>query len=121
MQRRQFIAGISAAAGVQLLPGVSHPGIPSRQVWFCYDDNCGIDYYDTEEEALKADADCIAEYGEEEWDEAVHNVTVGVVTHIPRQKNVVTKEMLNEDSEYNGRYYGGGYDYWCDYEMEPVG
>ena len=80
-----------------------------------------VDYFETEAEALKAAAS-ETEYCLDggEWSAEVTNIRIARVTHDIRQINTVTKDML-VDGEYNGRFYDGDADYWCEYEMVRVG
>lgn len=88
--------------------------------WFVHSDDDGFREYETEQEALDAAVRLIEGHNDGEWSDGVESIIVGQITHRAQQCNVVTKEML-VDGEYNGRFYGGGYDYWCDYQMEREG
>lgn len=80
----------------------------------------GIEYFDTEAEAVRWASDCIVDLLDDHWSSEVENIVVARVTHESKQTNVVTPDMLDEDREYNGRTYSGNFDFWCDYVMAPI-
>ncbi len=93
---------------------------PKTEEWFCLD-NCGdMQEFDSEQEALEYAEELIFNYGEDGWSDDVQGIVVGKVTHRTRQTNVVTRDMLDDEGEYNGKHYPSGFDIYCDYEMRPV-
>lgn len=92
----------------------------NKHPFFVYDHECGYDEYKDMESALEEAKIRIEDYCEDGWGDEVEDIIVGLVTHRTKSCNHVTRDMLNEYGEYNGRYYGHEYEEYCDYEMEPV-
>lgn len=84
--------------------------------WIVYSDN-GVDFFNTEDEAVQFARSVIEAMRDEEWPDEVENVLVAKVTHASEKTNVVTRDMLDDEHCYKGRYYPGNFDYYCDYEM----
>ena len=89
--------------------------------WFSYDPDNGFTYFATEEEAVSHAEYMIGEYGSDgEWHEQTGQIVVGKVTHTALECDHVTRDMLDENQCYGGRYYPGDYDSYSDYKMEKV-
>lgn len=87
--------------------------------WISYDPESGVEYHNTEEEAVAFARGGIEACNEGEWCDGVAGIFVAQIAHTTEETNVVTKDMLDAEQCYNGRHYGGGYDQWCDYELKP--
>lgn len=88
--------------------------------WITYSEDNGVEYHNSEAEAIEFARSFIADYNDGEWNDGVESVFVAKITHTAIQTNVVTKAMLDDEGCYSGRHYGGGYDSWCDYELKPT-
>ena len=120
MERRCFLGGLLVTAPWSWLSWLClKKNEPALTKWFVFCEG-NMEIYDSQEEALKYAQVVIDDYCDGEWMEEVENVMVGQVTHQAQAFNIVTKEMLDDEGCYNGRYYGGGYDHWCQYRPERV-
>ena len=89
--------------------------------YFTYDPEGGLCEFPTLARALRWAKDCIAGYRDEEWYDGVGGVVVGKITHRATATNIVTPDMLDEDSQHNGKFYNGtDISEWCDYVMMPI-
>ena len=89
--------------------------------YFAYDMEGGLEEFPTLSKALEWAKDCIAGYRDEEWYDGVGGVVVGKITHRAMSTNIVTPDMLDEDSSYGGKFYTGtDISEWCDYVMMPT-
>jgi hypothetical protein len=98
----------------------------TTQWYFCHDPDDGyVAWHATETDAL-ADAAArlvlLEPEDGDEWDDGVHFLTVGRVTHVARQTNVLRPVGdLDEDGmDAEGEYWGESQDSRCHYEMQPL-
>lgn len=76
--------------------------------YFSYDPNdIGFELHETAEQAKARASECIRDYLDDGWDDAVEEVCWGEV------KEIATKTNIRPDST-------GEYDYLCDYELQQL-
>lgn len=91
-----------------------------NDLWIMYDPEDGVNFFDSEVEAVQAANERIDVYLQDEWDEGVEGIVVACVTHTAVQINRIDKSDYTED-EWD-KITGGndGWDYYCDYEILPL-
>ncbi len=97
-------------------------------MWSVFDPDCGMDFYDTEQEAMERAAAIIDSYREdatEGWDELVENVVVAKVV-ARATKTVLARKVECSEDEWSEKvstmlFYDAT---WCDeiwdYSLEAV-
>ena len=108
-------------------PGKAPPWyVTDDKPWFAYCPDQGLMAFGTEAEAIEQAADCIDDWldGDSGWDEQVGQVFVGRATQISTQVDRVDRpdesEIDEDGCDEDGNHWGGDYEYFCNYKVQPV-
>ncbi len=100
--------------------------VTDEKPWFAYCPDNGVMAFETEEKA-KAQAEEFIEAwldADTGWDELVDQVFVGRAIHISGQVDRVDRpderEIDEDGCDEDGHYWGGDYEYFCNYQLLPV-
>ena len=94
--------------------------------FFVYDPGFGgMMLFETEQERDVSADESVKHYLEDdEWDEAVTHIRVGVITHAPQQvdykKRPLDCDIDDEGFDDEGLSWNGDYEYVCNYAILPV-
>lgn len=92
-------------------------------LYFLNDPNNGFETFATKEECEKAASEAIQNYLDDAWDDDVINVVTGIITHEATQINRVDRpddEDLDEEGCDHDGYDWQEFEYYCDYELQPI-
>lgn len=100
--------------------------VTAQKPWLAYCPDNGIVAFETEEEATAQAEEFIEAWLDADtgWDELVDQVFVGRAIQISSQVDRVDRpddsEIDEDGSDEDGHYWGGDYEYFCNYKLLPV-
>lgn len=103
--------------GDALTPSTLRALLDAGAKWFAYDPECGVEMYDTEKEARESAQRSLDDLsdaaGDDGWHESTHEVRYGVMLAVGQAVEVNHRDV--PEDERNGR----GFDFYCDYVLQP--
>lgn len=100
--------------------------VTDEKPWFAYCPGNGIVAFKTEAEATAQAEEFIDDWLDPDtgWDELVDQVFVGraiqISSQVDRADRPDESEIDEDGCDEDGHYWGGDYEYFCNYKLQPV-